>query len=48
VGAFVALPVAALVSAGISNYVKSHDIVYRSEYDDTDLSAEMRDSSQAT
>ena len=46
VGAFVALPVAALVSASISNYVKSHDIVYRSQYDDTEPHEEMRDSNQ--
>jgi predicted PurR-regulated permease PerM len=34
VGAFVSLPVAALISASISNYVKSYDVVYHSEYDE--------------
>jgi predicted PurR-regulated permease PerM len=48
VGAFVALPVAALVSASISNYVKSHEIVYRSEYDDTEPPVEMHDSNHTT
>ena len=33
VGAFVSLPIAALISASISNYAKSYDVVYRSEYD---------------
>jgi len=33
IGAFVALPVAALISAVASNYAKSHDVVYRSGYD---------------
>jgi predicted PurR-regulated permease PerM len=33
-GAFVALPVAALISSTISNYARSHEIVYRSEFDD--------------
>jgi len=32
VGAFVALPVAALISAVASNYARSYDVVYRSEY----------------
>ncbi|HSK97653.1 MAG TPA: AI-2E family transporter [Euzebyales bacterium] len=35
VGAFVALPIAALISASISNYAKSYDVVYHSEYDET-------------
>lgn len=48
VGAFVALPVAALVSASISNYVKSHEIVYRSEYDDIEPPVEMHDSNHTT
>lgn len=39
VGAFVALPVAALLSASIGNYAKSYDVVYRSQYDDTEPSA---------
>jgi predicted PurR-regulated permease PerM len=34
VGAFVALPVAALVSATVSNYARSYDVIYRSPYDD--------------
>jgi predicted PurR-regulated permease PerM len=34
IGAFVALPVAALMSSTITNYARSHDIVYRSEFDD--------------
>jgi predicted PurR-regulated permease PerM len=34
VGAFVALPIAALISATVSNYAKSYDVVYRSPYDD--------------
>ena len=33
IGAFVALPVAALISAVTSTYAKSHDIVYHSGYD---------------
>jgi len=33
IGAFVALPVAALISAVTSNYANSHDIVYHSEHD---------------
>lgn len=33
-GAFVALPVAALISATISNYTRSYEVVYHSEYDD--------------
>jgi predicted PurR-regulated permease PerM len=33
VGAFVALPVAALVSSTIANYTRSYDVVYRSEFD---------------
>jgi hypothetical protein len=33
-GAFVALPVAALISAAISNYAASYDVVYRSTYED--------------
>ena len=33
IGAFVALPVAALISAAASNYTRSYDVVYRSEYD---------------
>lgn len=48
VGAFVALPVAALVSATISNYVKSHDVVYHSEYDDIEPSAEAHERNQTT
>jgi predicted PurR-regulated permease PerM len=35
IGAFVALPVAALISAVASNYARSHDVVYHSEYDTT-------------
>jgi predicted PurR-regulated permease PerM len=34
IGAFVALPVAALISSTITNYARSHDVVYRSEFDD--------------
>jgi predicted PurR-regulated permease PerM len=34
VGAFVALPVAALISATISNYARSYEVVYRSPYDE--------------
>ena len=34
VGAFVALPVAALLSSTISNYARSYEVVYRSAYDD--------------
>lgn len=33
IGAFVALPIAALISAAASNYARSYDVVYRSEYD---------------
>jgi predicted PurR-regulated permease PerM len=33
VGAFVALPVAALISSTIANYTRSYDVVYRSEFD---------------
>ncbi|HEX6257572.1 MAG TPA: AI-2E family transporter [Euzebyales bacterium] len=32
IGAFVALPVAALISAAASNYARSYDVVYHSEY----------------
>jgi predicted PurR-regulated permease PerM len=39
IGAFVSLPIAALISASISNYAKSYDVAYRSEYDDNDLVA---------
>lgn len=35
-GAFVALPVAALISAVISNYAKSHEVVYHSDHDDAE------------
>jgi predicted PurR-regulated permease PerM len=31
-GAFVALPVAALISSVVSNYARSHDVVYRSAF----------------
>jgi predicted PurR-regulated permease PerM len=34
IGAFVALPVAALISSTITNYARSHDVVYRSEFDE--------------
>ncbi len=34
-GAFMALPVAALVTALASNFLRSHEIVYRSDYDGT-------------
>jgi predicted PurR-regulated permease PerM len=34
IGAFVALPVAALISSTITNYARSHDVVYHSEFDD--------------
>jgi predicted PurR-regulated permease PerM len=34
IGAFVALPVAALISSTLTNYARSHDVVYRSEFDD--------------
>src|SRR5690606_27817457 len=34
IGAFVSLPVAALISATVANYAKSYDLVYRSHYDD--------------
>jgi predicted PurR-regulated permease PerM len=34
VGAFVALPVAALISSTISNYARSYEVVYHSAYDD--------------
>lgn len=34
VGAFVALPVAALLSSTIANYARSYEVVYRSAYDD--------------
>jgi predicted PurR-regulated permease PerM len=34
IGAFVALPVAALISSTITNYARSHDVVYHSQFDD--------------
>ena len=36
IGAFVALPVAALVSALLSNYARSYDVVYASDFGDGD------------
>ena len=33
-GAFVALPVAALITAFVSNFAKSHEIVYKSPHDE--------------
>jgi predicted PurR-regulated permease PerM len=36
IGAFVALPVAALITAVISNYGRSYDVVYHSTHDDAD------------
>jgi hypothetical protein len=36
-GAFMALPVAALVSSFIKNYRHGHEIVYRSPYAEDDL-----------
>ncbi len=36
VGAFVALPIAALISAVASNYARSYDVVYHSEYQTAD------------
>lgn len=38
-GAFVALPVAALLTSTISNYARSYDVVYRSAYDDEEQAA---------
>lgn len=48
IGAFVALPVAALISAGISNYARSYDVVYHSAYDDADDVAAVDTSGAAT
>ena len=41
------LPVAALIFPSISNYAKSADVVYRSEYDDG-LPEETRNGDQTT
>jgi len=35
-GAFMALPIAALITAFISNYAISHEVVYHSQYEDED------------
>ena len=35
VGAFLALPTAALISSFIANYATTYDVVYQSAYDDT-------------
>lgn len=43
IGAFVALPVAALISSSISNYARSHDVVYDSSFDDDPVRHDRHD-----
>jgi predicted PurR-regulated permease PerM len=47
IGAFVALPVAALISSVIANYGRSYDVVYRSDYDE-DEPGDARDEAAAS